>query len=230
MKSLAAVLLVIAASGVADAHFTLMMPAAYSKQDNFGLPEKSPPCGQADPGTPIQYLPDETTFAAGSTITIMVDENIFHPGHYRVAVADSEAMLPADPHVTSAPGTPCGTADIETTPVLPVIADNLMVHTSSFSSPQSVQVTLPPDLTCAHCLLQVVEFMSDHPLNNPGGCFYHHCARVSITNGGVDAPPPLPDVTPVMTQPGGCCDVRGGRPNLVVVGLVLLALGRRRRR
>ena len=229
MRILAALLLIIAATGIANAHFTLMKPDAYSKQDNLGLPEKSPPCGQADPGTPIEYLPAETTFAAGSTITIMVDENIFHPGHYRVAVADSESALPADPHVTAGPGTPCGTADIEATPTLPVIADNLMVHTRSFASPQSVQITLPANLTCAHCLLQVVEFMSDHALNTPGGCFYHHCARVSITNGGVDAPPAPPDVTPV-TQPGGCCDVHGGRPNVALVALVLLALGRGRRR
>ena len=230
MRSLAALLLVAATGSVASAHFTLMMPAAYSKQDSLGAPEKSAPCGQADPGTPIQMLPGEATFAAGDTITVMVDENIFHPGHYRVAVAQDEASLPADPAVTAGTGTPCGSAAIETTPTLPVVADNLMIHTSAFSGPQSVQVTLPANLTCAHCLIQVVEFMSDHPLNNPGGCFYHHCARVSITTNGVDAPPAAPDVTPVASAPGGCCDVRGNKPNLAIAAIVLLALGRRRRR
>ena len=148
-------------------------------------------------------------------------------GHYRVAVAQDEASLPADPAVTL-DGDQCGTAAIEATPVLPVVADDLFDHTMSFTMPQTMQVQLPPNLTCAHCLLQVIEFMSDHPLNNPGGCFYHHCARVSITTNGVDAPPLAPDVTPV-AAPSGCCDVRGGTPNLALAAIVLLVLGRRRR-
>ena len=230
MRCLAALLLVAATGSVASAHFTLMMPAAYSKQDSFGAPEKSPPCGQADPGTPIQMVPGEVTFATGDTITVMIDENIFHPGHYRVAIAQDLTSLPADPAVTAGTGTPCGSAAIETSPALPVIADNLMVHTSSFSGPQSVQVKLPANFACAHCLLQVVEFMSDHPLNNPGGCFYHHCARVSITDNGVNPPPLSPDVTPVADAPMGCCDVHGGTPSLVLVAFVALVLGRRRRR
>ena len=228
VRSLAA-LLVLTATTVAQAHFTLVKPDAYAKQDGQGMPEKSAPCGQADPGTPIMYLPAETTFAAGDTITVTIDENIFHPGHYRVAVAQDEASLPADPLVTAGTGTPCGTAAIESSPTLPVVGDNLLAHTSAFAAPQSVQVALPAGLTCAHCLLQVVEFMSDHPLNNPGGCFYHHCARVSITTNGVDAPPAAPDVTPVASAPGGCCDVRGGKPNLALAAIVLLALRRRRR-
>jgi hypothetical protein len=227
MRSLAVLFLVVA-TGTANAHFILMAPAAYSVQDSFGLPEKSAPCGQDDPGTPIVATPDETTFAEGSTVAITINEAIYHPGHYRVSVAQNEAALPDDPLVTVG-DTACGSAVIETTPTLPVVADNLLVHTATFTAPQTVQVTLPMGLTCAHCLLQVVEFMSDHPLNNPGGCFYHHCARVSITGGGVDAPPAAPDVTPVAAPNGGCCDVRGGRPDLLLVGFVALALARRRR-
>jgi hypothetical protein len=226
-KLTAAVLLIAAATGTAGAHFTLKAPPAYSKQDGDGLPEKSPPCGQADPGTPMVSVPGEMTFAAGDMVTITIDENIFHPGHYRVAVAQDEASLPADPTVTM-DGDQCATAAIETTAVLPVVADDLFDHTKSFATPQTMQVQLPPTLTCAHCLLQVIEFMSDHPLNNPGGCFYHHCARVSITTDGVDAPPLAPDVTPV-AAPSGCCDVRGGTPNLAIAAVALLVLGRRRR-
>jgi hypothetical protein len=50
-----------------------------------------------------------------------------------------------------------------------------------------VQVTLPPNVTCDHCTLQVIQFMSDHGLNNPGGCFYHHCADISIKAGTTPA-------------------------------------------
>src|SRR5260370_10905971 len=39
-------------------------------------------------------------------------------------------------------------------------------------------------MTWTKCTLQVVEFMSDHPLNPQGGCFYHHCADISIEPGG----------------------------------------------
>ena len=68
-----------------------------------------------------------------------------------------------------------------TTPVLPVLADNMLAHTTPFSGPQSFQITLPAGMTCASCTLQVIEFMSNHQLNNPGGCFYHHCADIAIT-------------------------------------------------
>ena len=223
--------LLVAATGVAQAHFDLVKPDAYSKQDGTGSPQKSPPCGQADPGSPVVETGLETTFAAGDTITITVDEKIFHPGHYRVSIAQDMGSLPADPTVMAGTGTPCGTADVMATPVLPVLADNLLVHTSPFSTAKDVQVTLPAGLTCAHCVLQVVEFMSDHPLNNPGGCFYHHCAKVSVTGGGVDAPPPVTTPTdaptpPNTTQPGGCAV--GGSPSLLLV-LGLIALRRRRR-
>jgi hypothetical protein len=39
-------------------------------------------------------------------------------------------------------------------------------------------------MTCTKCTLQVIEFMSNHGLNNPGGCFYHHCADISIQPAG----------------------------------------------
>lgn len=229
MSKLALAMIFVAMATVpASAHFILLTPPAYSKQDINGLPEKSPPCGQSDPGTPIVQMPGETTYAAGDAITITIDEAIFHPGHYRVAIAQDESSLPADPAVTMA-GNLCDTAAIESTAVLPVVGDNLLVHTKAFTMKMPVQVTLPPNLTCAHCLLQVVEFMSDHPQNNPGGCFYHHCARVSITTNGVDAPPLAPDLTPPAGAPSGCCDVRGGRCNLLAVAVVLLVLRRRRR-
>ena len=64
--------------------------------------------------------------------------------------------------------------------MFPVLADGVFVHTTAFSAPQTTTVTLPTTLTCTKCTLQVIEFMSDHPLNVPGGCFYHHCADISI--------------------------------------------------
>jgi hypothetical protein len=178
----------------AKAHFVLQAPACYSEQDSQGFPEKSAPCGQSDPSGPVVPTGKVTTFHGGETITITIDEVVTHPGHYRVSLAADQNSLPADPAVTpgvmpgvaGATSTPCGTAVIETSPALPVVADGLLVHTEAFSGPQSVQVTLP-NMSCTNCVLQVVEFMSDHGLNRPGGCFYHHCANVTIEATAVDA-------------------------------------------
>jgi MYXO-CTERM domain-containing protein len=170
--------------GPAHAHFKLDAPASWANQDSLGLPLKSAPCGQSDPGTPPVATNAVTGLMAGSTVTITVTETVFHPGHYRVALAADQNSLPADPTAHPDTNSPCGTADIMTTPVLPVLADNMLVHTTPFSGPQSFQVTLPAGMTCANCTLQVIEFMSDHPLNVPGGCFYHHCANVAISATG----------------------------------------------
>jgi hypothetical protein len=120
-----------------------------------------------------------TAFSPGDTITIALDETIFHPGHYRVALAvNDRSELPAEPAVT--PGTtPCGSVPILDSPAFPVLADGLLVHTSPFSETQSIQVRLPSNVTCERCTLQVLEFMSDHG----APCFYHHCADISIEAG-----------------------------------------------
>lgn len=218
--------ILIATVGVAEAHFALIEPKPYSKQDTTGSPQKSAPCGQADPGSAVVETGDEATFTAGDKITITVDERIFHPGHYRVAIAQDLLGLPNDPMVTAG-DTACGSAEVMADPTLPVLADNLLVHTSPFADQMSVQVQLPAGMTCAHCMLQVVEFMSDHPLNNPGGCFYHHCAKVSIVGAaGIDAPQVIPDAPTVAAPSNSGCAVGGGAG--AIVGALTLALRRRR--
>ncbi|WP_437720077.1 SCE4755 family polysaccharide monooxygenase-like protein [Sorangium sp. So ce861] len=177
--ALAAAALAAIDPAVAHAHFALLEPACYSEQNNLGDPQKSAPCGQADPGNPIELTGEVTTYVQGQTITLRIDETIFHPGHYRVSIAENPESLPPDPEV--APGdTPCGSTVIETDPQLPLLADGLLVHTSAFTGEQTVEIKLPDDLTCDNCTLQVSEFMSNHGINNPGGCFYHHCAIVTI--------------------------------------------------
>lgn len=163
----------------AHAHFVLQEPPAYSIQNGSGSPQKSAPCGQADPGLPLQPSNVVTTFRQGQSFTLTINETVPHPGHYRVLIAADEKSLPPDPPVTSG-ATDCETTTITANPTLPLIADGLFKHTAAFTSPQSVQVTLPPNFTCTKCTMQIVEFMSNHAFNNPGGCFYHHCATVSI--------------------------------------------------
>ncbi len=168
-------------SGSARAHFTLVEPACYSEQDALGSPQKSGPCGQTDPGNAVVPTDAVTTLIQGGMLTLTIDERIFHPGHYRIAIAPDMASLPADPPVTVG-STACGSTVIDPAPTLPVLADGVFVHTARLTGPQTIEIPLPADFTCDHCVVQVIEFMSSHPLNDPGGCFYHHCADVTITS------------------------------------------------
>jgi MYXO-CTERM domain-containing protein len=162
----------------AGAHFILQTPAAVYEQSGLGDPQKAPPCGDAGGAVPTGEV---SSFQGGDTITITIDETIFHPGHYRVAIAVNDpSELPEEPPVTPA-DTDCGSAPIDANPVFPVLADGMLVHDSQFTGPQSFDVTLPADLACTSCTLQVIQFMSKHGLNNPGGCYYHHCAIIEVT-------------------------------------------------
>jgi MYXO-CTERM domain-containing protein len=201
-----------------------------------------------------------TAYRTGQTITISFRETIFHPGHFRVALATTDrSELPAVPPVT--PGaTDCGTVPIMDPPVFPVLGDGLLPHTSPLSGVQTLEVTLPDGVTCDHCTLQVVQFMSSHG----APCFYYHCADISISDVVVDAGatsedasvPAVDAATSTMADAastaetdsgtttradagpsssgGGCaCTVVSGRDArgaLVVTALVLGALVRRRRR
>jgi MYXO-CTERM domain-containing protein len=237
------------AASPASAHFSLTTPSSWATQDLLGSPQKSAPCGDADPGSPATPTGNVTTYQAGSTITITINEIIFHPGHYRVLLAKDHASLPADPLVTAGQ-TACGSTVITTNPTLPLLADGLLLHTAAFSGPQTMQVQLPSGMTCTGCTLQVVEFMSNHPLNNPGGCFYHHCATVNITAGPAPDAGPIADAGPTAdatlpptdattvghdggTLPTGGCGCQTGAPDASTLASLLLTatlLLKRRRR
>jgi hypothetical protein len=159
---------------IADAHFVLQSPASWRIQDGLGGPQKTGPCGNEAGGAETGVV---TAYAPGETITITFDEVIYHPGHYRVALAvNDRSELPEHPPVTPDGSDPCGSVPIAETPVFPVLADGALVHTAPFSESQSIRVTLPSDVTCTKCTLQVLEFMSNH--GQP--CFYYHCADISI--------------------------------------------------
>jgi MYXO-CTERM domain-containing protein len=175
---LAAAVIGLGAPAPASAHFVLQTPAATMAQDGLGSPQKMAPCGDDGSGVPSGMV---TAYQAGQTITITVDEKIFHPGHYRISIGQNgPGDIPVEPIVTPGANTPCGTAAVDMNPTFPVLADGVFDHKVAFSGPQTITVTLPADVTCDHCTLQVLEFMSNHPLNNPGGCYYHHCANISI--------------------------------------------------
>ena len=183
----------------AHAHFILVMPDAWMSQDSLGLPEKLGPCGDEGGGTPTGKV---TVFQAGQTIAVTINEVITHPGHYRVALAvNDRSELPPEPTVTPSRLDPCASAAIQDPPTFPILADNVLPHTQAFGGPQTFMVTLPSDVTCTKCTLQVLEFMSNHG----APCFYHHCADISIqgapataspTPSPTDPPTPSPTDTP----------------------------------
>jgi uncharacterized protein (TIGR03382 family) len=238
MKRVSKVSIVLACFGVAAlavpvayAHFNLMQPTNWLVQNATGDPQKTPPCGNE--GT--NQTNAVTTYKVGGTVAITINETVFHPGHYRVSLAASQAALPPDPQLTD-----CNSLPITQNPTLPLLADGLLVHTTAFTAPQTVQVSLPAGMTCDHCVLQIQEFMQSHPVP----CFYHHCATINITQDGTPPPPAATDAgvngdaatggnggnPGTGGTTGGGCDA-GGHGSSGAAGLVFavaLALSRRR--
>jgi Lytic polysaccharide mono-oxygenase, cellulose-degrading len=167
----------------AEAHFILQQPPASQSADSLGSPQKLGPCGGETATTPTNIV---TTYQEGQTITIQVEQTVPHTGHWRVSLGmTGPSSLPAEPAVTASSTSPCGSAAIENPPVFPVLGDDLLDQPTppATNAVATFQVTLPKGMTCNNCTMQVLEFMSNHPLNNPGGCYYHHCAQISIVAG-----------------------------------------------
>lgn len=174
----------IAAAPVAvQAHFKLLEPASWIVEDQRGDPQKAAPCGA---------VPDVKTSGAvtkavgGSTIHLKVAETIYHPGHYRVALAvNSQTELPSDPYTferMTERGPRSVWAAIQSPPQIPVIADGLFQHYTRPATPQTYEADVQlPNINCPKCTLQVIQFMAEHAYNQPGGYSYHHCADIAIT-------------------------------------------------
>jgi hypothetical protein len=185
------VLAIAALSGAADAHFVLVSPAASLVQNRLGDPQKIAPCGGvsanpgrgtlANPGVPSGAV---TNVKGGTMLPLLVQETIYHPGHYRVALARTAAQLPPDPMVTTADsgrGLRSQTAVIQNPVTAPVLLDGIFAHTERPT--QNFESEIPiPNINCPNCVLQVIEFMAEHPgIAVDGGHMYHHCAILNIT-------------------------------------------------
>ena len=181
--ALLSAVLVAVVPNVTQAHFKLLEPASWIIEDDRGDPQKSGPCGgsNTDYGKP-SYIVKQAV--GGSKLHVKVQETIYHPGHYRVALAvSSPAELPLDPKATTTDtdrGPRSVSAEIQNPVQLPVLADGLFVHTAKVETPFETDVTLP-NISCKRCTLQVIQFMEQHGVNNPGMFTYHHCAVLQIT-------------------------------------------------
>jgi hypothetical protein len=188
---LVAAVMIASLTVAADAHFVLVSPAASLVQNRLGDPQKIGPCGgvsanpgrgtPADPGTPTNAT---TNVKGGSMLRLLVQETIFHPGHYRVALARTVAELPKDPVVTmkeTERGPRSASGEIQNPPVAPVLADGLFVHTERSNGAFEADIAIP-NINCQNCIMQVIEFMAEHPgVAIDGGFSYHHCAVINVT-------------------------------------------------
>jgi hypothetical protein len=194
---LGAGLLASVTTSVVHAHFKLVEPASWLVEAERGDPQKLAPCGsaltapQGQPAVPLSNVVGKAV--GGSKLHLKLQETIYHPGHYRVALSvKSREELPPDPITferTTERGPMSVWAAIQSPPQKPVIADGLFQH---YTRPAATPGTPPPPLvwetdiqlpniTCAKCTLQVLQFMAEHPYNQPGGYSYHHCADLTIT-------------------------------------------------
>jgi len=181
--ALLSAVLISAAPAVMQAHFRLLEPASWLVESDLGDPQKAGPCGgtNTDYGKPTNIV---NQAVGGSMLHVKVQETVYHPGHYRVALAvNSPNELPLDPKATTMDtdkGPRSISAEIQSPVQVPVLADGLFVHMAKVTTPFETNVTLP-NISCRRCTLQVIQFMEQHPVNNPGMFTYHHCAMMQIT-------------------------------------------------
>ena len=176
---------ILLAPGAAFSHFFLLEPGNYLVQNEVGDPQKLAPCGgtSANPGTPSNIVGE---YRGGEMMHIKIKETVFHPGHYRAALAvNSRSELPPDP-ITTTRESPRGplsvSAKVDPNSKPPVLADGLFVHTER-PAPGSFHETdlRLPNINCEKCTLQIIMWMGEHALNSDGEYSYHHCAELKIT-------------------------------------------------
>jgi hypothetical protein len=169
----------------AFAHFILVLPVPTLEQNRLGDPQKKWPCGgtSANPGTPSGAV---TAVRGGDELPIKIQETIYHPGHYRIALAVKDVSeLPPDPETVTRMterGPWSVSAKIDPDPKPPVLVDGLFQHTTRPEPGSFFETQLKiPNINCDNCTLQVIQWMAEHALNADGDYSYHHCATLKIT-------------------------------------------------
>jgi hypothetical protein len=170
---------------VASAHFILHSPASHLVESKLGDPQKAFPCGENDAikGTATNAVSE---VMGGELMHLKVQETIYHPGFYRVALAVNDLKeLPKDPDAVTRDGArgPISVSakyDVKNTKA-PILSDGLFVHKTKVDAGAFSEAEIKiPNINCKGCVIQVVQFMEEHGLNTPGDFTYHHCAIVNI--------------------------------------------------
>ncbi len=228
---------VFAAPSVAFAHLDIMYPPMRGGNQKAGPCEALPA-----PSEPT------TVLAPGSELSIQITETIPHPGHFRI-------MLDTDVNDGENFPAPVNCDDVGTPDGVTLLGDNLLpaqgftcpgFHTPSERTPTRNQeyeftVTLP-DVECDHCVLQIIQVMTDEGKADPDGNWdpaggkglYFRCADIQLSNSVAPTPEPEPTPEPGPEAPtlsGGCSasGSNGGPLTLALLAMVGLVLARRRR-
>src|SRR5260221_11459668 len=96
-SALVSAVLLTVVPAITRAHFKLVEPASWLIGDDRGDPQKAGPCGgtNTDYGKPSYAV---TQAVGGAKMHLKVVETIYHPGHYRIALAVKSLLeLPRDP-------------------------------------------------------------------------------------------------------------------------------------
>jgi hypothetical protein len=196
----------------AHAHFKLLKPTSWLNEDALGGPQKGSPCGSGNTrpfiGDDVQPIPVSdavTTFHAGETITVELQETVYHPGYFRISIAptlaaDATSTHFPDPPLTDLADCHYDNAAVQTRPHDAVLADGLFMAADQNGSNRSLmqQVKLPSE-PCDRCTLQVVQVMEGHPASS---CFYFHCADIEILPADGDT-----TTTPASSHDSSGCSV-----------------------
>jgi hypothetical protein len=166
----------------AQAHFYLEAPAQWIEQDEMGDPQKIAPCGgtNAEAGVRTGAVTDVT---GGSMLRVAVLETVFHPGHFRVALARRINWLPDDPVAVmkeTENGPRSDHAEFDPVAKPPILADGLWASDVKREPAAFATEVRIPNIDCAGCYLQVIQFMENHPGVREGDFSYHHCAILNI--------------------------------------------------
>jgi hypothetical protein len=233
----------------AHAHFTLQKPASWLNEDDIGGPQKGSPCGPGNlrpfVGDDIQPIPISgavTTFHAGETITVALEETVYHAGYFRISLArtraaDATPTTFPDPPLTDLENCYYDRAAVRTGPHDNVLADGLFMAAEQNGENRSLthEVELPHE-PCEECTLQVMQVMEGHP---QASCFYFHCADIRIVpaQGASAGASGAVTTTPAGSSDdsGGCSVVHAGAHSTTAPASFLLAIAaaaclRRRRR
>jgi hypothetical protein len=233
MVVLAVVSAIVFVPSIAQAHFTLDYPPEWTVDSNtIGDPQKAFPCGVLSTDT-FTMSNMVTTFSPGQTITVKWTEVVAHDGWFRIALSymngaefQSTTDFPEPVYQTDNSAPPFGPnsldASIENPPVPPVLVDDIAPHTAAgdnVPTQYSQDITLP-NMPCTKCVLQVIQIMLNHPVNQPnnvpGAAYtYHHCAFITIEPNGDGGTQMMPEASASLDAGG---DSNGGGRSDATVG------------
>src|SRR5271155_2291206 len=85
----------------AEGHFRLIEPKSWVMENEVGNPQKPGPCGGTE-GAGVSPTNAVTAVQGGQVLHLKVQEVVYHPGHYRLALAvNSRSELPEDSAVVT---------------------------------------------------------------------------------------------------------------------------------